>query len=205
MPNFTSASVPMVSRNAMQRLWDEDAPLPSNSIPLVRLSPKKSASASPSPSSALAPALAPSGSKSIFPDMPAVVRSPRRSSSAAPILGMPLEGALFPQQPAIEPTPRALHGSTVTLGANFSDPSAEPLAPIAAPIVEPHPSHASQSGSNGDAAGSSRAKAAAAVTRTQASFHSRHILSRSQRIADKDSPLFQMSKAPDPRPPKPPG
>lgn len=202
MRAFASKDITALQLEAVKRLWDEDAELPctngSNGGPQLE---KKAASPSIAKHTPRHPAAA---SGVVFPSMPEKEKPARQmpdwfaESSRAVHAGKRAVGSPRPARP-ISPstTPVILPGEFVGLPAARCDLMPEPLSPRSR-LAKASPSKAVQGAS------SAVASAPQASRLNEASLHARHILIRSQRMVDKDSPLNRLSPRPSPRPPRPP-
>ena len=198
---FASKGIAALQQEATKRLWDEDAELPytNGSIASPQLEKK---AASPSIATIRHPAGA---SGAVFPSMPEKEKPARQmpdwfaESSRAVHAGKRVVGSPRPARP-ISPstTPVILPGEFVGLPSARCDLMPEPVSPRST-LAKASPNKAAQGAS------SAVPSAPKASRLNEASLHARHILIRSQRMVDKDSPLNRLSPRPSPRPPKPPG
>jgi hypothetical protein len=204
MRSFASKDITALQQEATKRLWDEDAELPctngSNASPQLE---KKAASPSIAKSLKIRHPAGASGA--VFPSMPEKEKPARQmpdwfaESSRAVHAGKRAVGSPRPARP-ISPstTPVILPGEFVGFPAARCDLMPEPVSPRST-LAKASPNKAVQGAS------SAVASAPKASRLNEASLHARHILIRSQRMVDKDSPLNRLSPRPSPRPPKPPG
>lgn len=219
---FSSADVNVRRRSTIERLWDEDAPLPctNGSAAAALIMEKVAGRAAALPTSSRGRS-EPNSTGALFPIMPEVEKPQRQVPPRPPHQVELAARAARRRSNDLQHTAPAAPSTRITprVSPEAPDPlaNAEPLDPPRAPrlasicleasVTSSQPAVTTSTSAFGASMGggaSPRRAGGVAAARTNASQHSRHILARSQRIVDKDSPLNTISKPPNPRPPKPP-
>ena len=174
MPGYITAHVQQVQKDAGRRLWDEDTPPPRTIASLNENAAALLASLLAKKQQQLR--RAPAGP--IFPEMPTVQDCPRREAVAKPGLRAKPSSVAFAQ------TRSSCHNgvpNTLMLQPE-SDKGSVPTSLSACSGLERM----------------STPRSADAMSRacmpTHASNHSRHIRARSQRLADRDTPIANFRK-----------